>query len=55
VVGDIFNITAVVLGFLTLVWLLWTVVRPDHQRAEEDAARDFFDRHGHWPDEPDAG
>jgi hypothetical protein len=24
----------------------------DRERDEEDAARDFFDRHGHWPDEP---
>ena len=22
------------------------------ERQEEDAARAFFDEHGHWPDEP---
>ena len=24
----------------------------DVDRDREDAARDFYDRHGHWPDEP---
>jgi hypothetical protein len=23
----------------------------DHEREEEDRARDFFSEHGHWPDE----
>ena len=26
-------------------------VKGDRERATEDEARDFFDRHGHWPDE----
>jgi hypothetical protein len=24
----------------------------DRERVEEDAARDFLAKHGHWPDEP---
>lgn len=28
-------------------------VRGDRDRAREDAARDHYERTGHWPDEPD--
>ncbi len=29
------------------------VIRTGHdERHDEDAARAFFDEHGHWPDEP---
>ena len=29
------------------------VIRSGHdERHDEDAARAFFDEHGHWPDEP---
>ena len=38
------------------IWLLNFLYRvgahDDVDRDEEDAARDFYDRHGHWPDEP---
>jgi hypothetical protein len=27
-------------------------VEGDKERDTEQAARDFFDEHGHWPDEP---
>ncbi|HSD81326.1 MAG TPA: hypothetical protein VLB47_11710 [Solirubrobacteraceae bacterium] len=53
-VGDIINIAAVILGFVALVGLVVVVGRPDRQREREDAARAFFDAHGHWPDEPRA-
>jgi hypothetical protein len=37
------------------VWLLNFLYRVgvtgDHDRSEEDEARAFYDRHGHWPDE----
>jgi hypothetical protein len=37
------------------VWLLNLLyrvgVRGDRERHREDEARDYFDRHGHWPDE----
>jgi hypothetical protein len=37
------------------VWLLNFLyrvgVRGDRERHREDEARDYFDRHGHWPDE----
>lgn len=38
------------------VWLLNYLYRlgvsGDRERQAEDAARDFYSRHGHWPDEP---
>jgi hypothetical protein len=37
------------------VWLLNLLyrvgVKGDRERHHEDEARDYFDRHGHWPDE----
>ena len=37
------------------VWLLNLLYRVgvtgDRDRSEEDDARSFYDRHGHWPDE----
>jgi hypothetical protein len=37
------------------VWLLNLLyrvgVKGDRERHSEDEARDYFDRHGHWPDE----
>lgn len=37
------------------IWLLNVLhrigVSGDRERTEEDEARAFFDRHGHWPDE----
>jgi hypothetical protein len=38
------------------VWLLNLLYRVgvtgDRERSQEDDARAYFDRHGHWPDEP---
>jgi len=30
-------------------WLFRIGVAGDREREDEDAARDYFDRHGHWP------
>ena len=39
-----------------LNWFYLVSVRGERDREVEDAARDFFDAHGHWPDEePPAG
>jgi hypothetical protein len=39
------------------VWLLNVLhrvgVRGDRERDREAEAREYFDRHGRWPDEPD--
>ena len=46
---------AMVIGAGLSVWLLNLLYRVgvtgDRDRATEDAARDYYDRHGHWPDE----
>ncbi|WP_354699425.1 hypothetical protein DSM112329_05142 [Paraconexibacter sp. AEG42_29] len=46
---------AAVVGAGLSIWLmnfLWRVgVSGDSERDDESAARDYFDRHGHWPDE----
>ena len=38
---------AVTFWFVKLVWGR----KRDEPRFDEDDARDFFDEHGHWPDE----
>lgn len=42
---------AVVGGVGSIVVLAWFAARGHADRDEEDAAREFYDRHGHWPDE----
>ncbi len=39
------------LSVLFLNWLFRQGVRGDEDRASEEAAREYFTRHGHWPDE----
>jgi hypothetical protein len=31
-------------------WLFRIGVTGDEEREREDAAREYFDRHGHWPE-----
>jgi hypothetical protein len=46
---------AMIVGAGLAVWLLNLLYRVgvsgDRERHREDEARDYFDRHGHWPDE----
>jgi hypothetical protein len=46
---------ALVLSAGLSVWLLNILfrvgVRGDREREQEDAAREYFDRHGRWPDD----
>lgn len=39
------------LSVLLLNWLFRLGVSGDRDRQEEEEARSYFDRHGHWPDE----
>ena len=39
------------LSVALLNWLHRMGVAGDRARDAEDQARDYFDRHGHWPDE----
>jgi hypothetical protein len=43
--------TGAALSVLLLNWLFRAGVRGDRERAREEAAREYFDRHGRWPDE----
>jgi hypothetical protein len=38
------------LAIFFLNWLFRAGVAGDRDREAEDAARDYFDRHGRWPD-----
>jgi hypothetical protein len=39
------------LSVLLLNWLFRLGAQGDREREDEVAAREFFTRHGHWPDE----
>ena len=45
---------SVIASFLAIAWLVKTIFTGNDDRADEDDARQFFDRHGHWPDEDPA-
>lgn len=44
-----------IIGAGLAIWLINVLFRVgasgDRERDEEDRARDYFDRHGRWPDE----
>ena len=40
------------LSVALLNWLYRIGVSGERTRGDEDAARAYFDEHGHWPDEP---
>jgi hypothetical protein len=51
ILQQIWAVIAVILALgmcLTVFYLLFT---GRHDRDREEEAREFFDRHGHWPDE----
>ena len=52
-VVDILSIAA---SFAVIAWFIKTVLAKDRdaERFEEDDAREYFDAHGHWPDETPA-
>jgi hypothetical protein len=45
------GVIGVVGGIACIVALAWVASTGHKERDEEDAARAFFDSHGHWPDE----
>ena len=47
----IYAAVAVVLGIGMCVVVIYLLVSGHDDRAKEEAAREYFDRHGHWPDE----
>lgn len=39
------------LAIFAVNWLFRAGVKGDREREREDAAREYFDEHGRWPDE----
>lgn len=48
----IWSAVGVVGGLGGIIVLLWAARTGQSDRDDEDAARDFYDAHGRWPDEP---
>jgi type II secretory pathway pseudopilin PulG len=56
VLVDVLAILSVVAAFACVGWLIFVQWRgDDRMRAEEEAARAYFDEHGRWPDEDGDG
>jgi hypothetical protein len=49
--ADAYGIFICVAGVAGIIWILYVMRNGDQDRHQEDAARAFFDEHGHWPDE----
>jgi hypothetical protein len=47
----IWSIIGVLGGIVLIVFILWSLATGRHDRDQEEAARRYFDEHGHWPDE----
>ena len=48
-----FMATGAALAVLLLNWLFRLGAQGDREREAEEAARDYYSRTGHWPDEED--
>jgi hypothetical protein len=49
------NIVAFLGGVILIGGLIWAAKHGNGDREAEDAAREFFTLHGHWPDEESPG
>jgi hypothetical protein len=48
---DIYAAVAVILSIAMCVVVIYFLLTGRDDRAKEEEAREYFDRHGHWPDE----
>jgi hypothetical protein len=48
---EIWSVVAVILGFAMCIVVVYLLIEGRNDRAREEEAREYFDRHGHWPDE----
>jgi hypothetical protein len=48
---EIWTYISFALAVGTGVFVLYFLVKKDDDREKEEAAREYFDAHGHWPDE----
>jgi hypothetical protein len=46
----IWSVIGIIGGVLTIAVILWFLVTGAGDREKEEAARRYFDEHGHWPD-----
>lgn len=51
----IWSVIAVIGGLLTVAVILYFLTTGRGDREAEEAARRYYDEHGHWPDEPQSG
>jgi len=53
VLTDAFTVFTVVGCFAVVGWLIWVLAHGsgENDRRAEEAAREYYDRHGRWPDE----
>jgi hypothetical protein len=51
VAETIWSIIAAVAAVAVCVGVGYAMFSGRHDREREEEAREFFDRHGHWPDE----
>jgi hypothetical protein len=47
----IWSIIGVIGGIALVVFILWSLATGRQDRDREEAARRYYDEHGHWPDE----
>jgi hypothetical protein len=45
------GIVGAAIAIFAVNWLFRAGMKGDREREQEDAAREYFDQHGHWPDE----
>jgi hypothetical protein len=48
----IWSIIGVAGGIVLIVVILWSLATGRDDRDREEAAREYYDEHGRWPDEP---
>jgi hypothetical protein len=47
----IWSIIAVAGAILVIVGIFYFLISGRNDRDDDEAAREYFDEHGHWPDE----
>ena len=48
---QIYAVVAVILSLAMCVAVIYFLITDRGDREKEEAAREYFDAHGHWPDE----
>ena len=51
VLQQIWAVVAVALALAMCVVVVYFLITGRHDREREEQAREYFDAHGHWPDE----